>query len=233
MRGRMTSSFPAECSVLTATKQSARTAAALHHDAKASGVSDGASRAMDRYSAGDDAAFADVYDFLAPRLFSCLTRKTRDRVRAEDLLQRTFMHIHRSRGTFIPGSDVLRWAYAISRRLTIDELRSLSRDPVDHAAPEYDTCHSMGLPDGEVVARETAARLQSAMVALPEKQREAFELLRLDGLCHEQAAAVLGTTVSAVKLRAHRAYEALRKALEDGERVDGFEQLAHEPEPVQ
>lgn len=206
--------------MLTATKQSARAPAALHPDVStAAGGSDGASRAMDRYSAGDDAAFADVYDFLAPRLFSSLTRKTRDHVRAEDLLQRTFMHIHRSRGTFIPGSDVLRWAYAISRRLTIDELRSLSRDPVDHASPEYDVCRSMGLPDGEVVARETAARLQSAMVALPEKQREAFELLRLDGLCYEQAAAVLGTTVSAVKLRAHRAYEALRKALEDDERV--------------
>lgn len=175
---------------------------------------DGASRAMDRYSAGDDAAFADVYDFLAPRLLSSLARRTRDRVRAEDLLQRTFMHIHRSRGTFISGSDILCWAYSISRRLTIDEHRRNARDPVEHSSPELDTCSSVGLAEGELAARETAARLQRALRALPDTQREAFELIRLDGLSHEQAAAVLGTTVSGVKLRAHRAYEALRRALE-------------------
>jgi len=170
---------------------------------------------MDRYAAGDDAAFADVYDFLAPRLLSSLSRRTRDRVRAEDLLQRTFMHIHRARGTFIQGSDVLRWAYAISRRLSIDELRRQVRDPVHHAAPESDWSSETDLAEGNVAARETATLLQSALKALPEKQREAFELLRLDGLSHDQAAAVLGTTVCAVKLRAHRAYEALRNALED------------------
>jgi RNA polymerase sigma-70 factor (ECF subfamily) len=174
---------------------------------------------MDRYSAGDDAAFADVYDFLAPRLLSSLSRRTRDRVRAEDLLQRTFMHIHRSRGTFIAGSDVLRWAYAISRRLTIDEVRRQSRDPVDHAAPESDTGTSVGMAEGELAARETATRLQNALRALPDSQREAFELVRLDGLSHEQAAAVLGITVCALKLRAHRAYEALRGALEEREKA--------------
>ena len=192
---------------------SAAVPALAYVSAAALGVSEGASRAMDRYSAGDDAAFGDVYDFLAPRLLSSLSRRTRDRVRAEDLLQRTFMHIHRSRGTFIPGSDVLRWAYAISRRLTIDELRRQTRDPVDHAAPESDLGSSAGLSEGELAARETATRLQRALAALPATQRQAFELVRLDGLSHDQAAAVLGITVCAVKLRAHRAYEALRGAL--------------------
>jgi len=206
-----------ELSTLTRPNPTATAAAILYDAAASGGVSEGASRAMDRYSAGDDRAFADVYCFLAPRLLSSLSRRTRDRVRAEDLLQRTFMHIHRSRETFIPGSDVLRWAYSISRRLTIDELRRQSRDPVEHAAPEPDSCSSMGLADGELAARETAARLQRALRSLPETQRKAFELVRLDGLSHDQAAAVLGITVCAVKLRAHRAYEALRSALPDRE----------------
>jgi RNA polymerase sigma-70 factor (ECF subfamily) len=171
---------------------------------------------MDRYSAGDDAAFAEVYDFIAPRLFASLSRRTRDRTRAEDQLQRTFLHIHRARGTFIRGSDVLRWAYAISRRLGIDDHRRWVRDPVGRAELESDwPCPREGIVEGEIAARETAARLQAALAKLPEKQREAFELLRLDGRSHEEAAAVLGTTVSAVKLRAHRAYEALRSVLDD------------------
>ena len=91
----------------------------------------------------------------------------------------------------------------------------LPLDPVDHADPESDSCSSTGLVEGEFAARETAARLQRALGSLPETQRRAFELVRLDGLSHEQAAATLGVTVCAVKLRAHRAYEALRSALED------------------
>ena len=53
------------------------------------------------------------------------------------------------------------------------------------------------------------------MEALPESQRVAFELIKYDGLSVAQAAETLGTTVTAVKLRAHRCYEALRGALRD------------------
>jgi RNA polymerase sigma-70 factor (ECF subfamily) len=55
---------------------------------------------------------------------------------------------------------------------------------------------------------------------LPESQRTAFELLKQDGLTLAEAAAVLGVSVTAVKLRAHRAYQALRVAI--GERVGSF-----------
>jgi len=54
---------------------------------------------------------------------------------------------------------------------------------------------------------------------LPETQRVAFELVKEEGLSLAEAAQVLGTTVSAVKLRAHRAYEALRAVL--GDVIDG------------
>jgi RNA polymerase sigma-70 factor (ECF subfamily) len=50
---------------------------------------------------------------------------------------------------------------------------------------------------------------------MPESQRAAFELIKQEGLSLVEAAAVLGTTVAAVKLRAHRAYEKLREALGD------------------
>jgi RNA polymerase sigma-70 factor (ECF subfamily) len=53
---------------------------------------------------------------------------------------------------------------------------------------------------------------------LPETQRVAFELLRVDGLSHDEAAEALGTTVNAVKLRAFRAYSAIRAVL--GQRID-------------
>ena len=75
-------------------------------------------------------------------------------------------------------------------------------------------------PEQFVEARESARRLAGALARLPESQRTAFELLKHDGLSLAEAAAVLGVTVTSVKLRAHRAYEALRAAL--GEDVESF-----------
>lgn len=178
--------------------------------------------AMDRYSGGDDAAFGDVYDAVAPRVLAYLRRQTRDPSRAEDLVQQTLLCMHRARGTFIQGSAVLPWSFAIARRLLIDELRRDKRNVLRLAEMVTDEspCRSSDAPpDGLAEARELAHLLQRELTRLPEAQRVAFELMRLDGLSHIEAAEVLGATVTAVKLRAHRAYVALRAVL--GDRVPG------------
>jgi RNA polymerase sigma-70 factor (ECF subfamily) len=174
--------------------------------------------AMDRYARGDDDAFAELYDLLAPRLLGYLTRQTRDTARAEDLVQQTLLRIHRARGRFGPGAAVVPWAMAIARRLFIDDLRRrrddrLSRSLEDEprAEPPDPAPTAVDL----VVASELATRVRRELSKLPHAQREAFELIKEDGLSLAEAAAVLGTTVTAVKLRAHRAYQALRVALGD------------------
>ena len=83
---------------------------------------------MERYAAGDEAAFALVYDSLAPRLYGYLLRQTHDRARAEDLLQQTMLHIHKARDRFIPGAEVMPWAFAIARRLVVDGVRRGRRE---------------------------------------------------------------------------------------------------------
>ena len=174
-----------------------------------------ADAAMERYSRGDDSAFALVYDALAPRLYPFLLRQTRDRGGAEDLLQQTMLHIHRARDRFIPGAEVTPWAFAIARRLLVDGLRRGRRELLtDDGEP---SAHASGEPGAEdlVHARELAERVEGALAKLPQSQRVAFELIKQEGLTVAEAAQVLGTTVAAVKLRAHRAYEALRVALGD------------------
>jgi RNA polymerase sigma-70 factor (ECF subfamily) len=173
---------------------------------------------MDRYAAGDDAAFGAVYDAIAPRVFGYLRRNVRDTARAEDLLQQTLLHIHRARGTFLAGAAVLPWAFAIARRLLIDELRHHKRNMslIAESSAEQDARQSPGVPADHVLeARDLVRRLQHELARLPASQRTAFELLRLDGLSHVEAAEALGVTVNAVKLRAHRAYVALRSVLGD------------------
>jgi RNA polymerase sigma-70 factor (ECF subfamily) len=173
-----------------------------------------ANAAMDRYAVGDDSAFADVYDAVALRVHAYLLRQTRDRIAADDLLQQTLLQMHRKRGTYARGLAVLPWAFAIARRLYIDQLRRRRTDALWSARDVGDDDHlTASSPDDELASREVAARVEAELARMPEKQRAAFELLKLDGLSHQEAAQALGTTVSAVKLRAFRAYGAIRAVL--------------------
>jgi RNA polymerase sigma-70 factor (ECF subfamily) len=172
---------------------------------------------MERYASGDDAAFEDLYDELAPRLHRYFLRQTRDVDLADDLVQQTLIKIHRARGQFLSGAAVVPWAFAIGRRILLDHLRQRRRRheaPTSDGEPPEEAAKDPAA-DALVEAQETARRIQAALLRLPESQRVAFELVKQEGLSFAEAAEVLGTTVSAVKLRAHRAYQALRIVLGD------------------
>ena len=169
--------------------------------------------AMDRYAAGDDGVFAEIYDGIGPRVYGFLLRKTRDREIAEDVLQQTMLHIHRGRGSFEPGAHVLPWAIAIANRLAVNAHRRRRKEALSTTDKEVDATSLDPDAEAYAVAAETARKIRAELDKLPENQRVAFELIKQEGLPVAQAAAVLGISVSAVKLRAHRAYEALRKML--------------------
>jgi RNA polymerase sigma-70 factor (ECF subfamily) len=184
--------------------------------------------AMDRYAQGETAAFAVLYAGLELKLRAFLMRLAGSQPLAEDLLQETFMRMHRARGSFEPGARVVPWAYAIARNAWLDHARSAQ----SRAHRELDPKGSDGGPappepatgpeaDSEqaAIARETAAIVERALGGLPPAQREAFILLRYEGMSVQEAAEILGSTPTAVKLRAFRAYEALRAAL--GQKREG------------
>lgn len=176
--------------------------------------------AMDRYAGGDGAAFGVVYERLAPRLLAFLRRGTPDAL-AEELLQQTFLQMHLARERYRTGLDVVPWAFAIARRLRIDLHRKSGREVGGDEAPE--SASRDPSPHDALAARETASTLQRGLSELPQSQREAFELVKSAGLSHAQAAEALGTSVTAIKVRVHRACEALRVATsyasgEDGKR---------------
>jgi RNA polymerase sigma-70 factor (ECF subfamily) len=177
--------------------------------------------AMNRYAQGEQPAFAILYRGLAHKLRAFLTRLTGAPAVADDLLQETFMRIHRARGSFDANAAVVPWAYAIARNAWLDHVRaSKVRGETARAqgsdVPIASEQASTG-PDADseqlAIARETAALVESVLSRLAPAQREAFVLLRYEGMSVDDAAAVLGSTPTAVKLRAFRAYEALRAAL--------------------
>lgn len=175
-----------------------------------------ASLAMHAYAEGDEAAFASVYDELAPRLLAYLTRRTRSVEMAEDVVQQTFLNMHRARSRFAPGSKVEPWAYAIARRLALDVARMQGRRII--VAPvDVDTVEGAGVSTGspEDLARgsELEAALHRELAGTPALLREAFMLVRVEQLSVQDAADVLGITVAAAKVRVHRAGLRLRPRL--------------------
>lgn len=176
---------------------------------------------MNRYAQGEQAAFAILYDGLQQKLRAFLTRLTGAPVVADDLVQETFMRIHRARGSFDSRAAVVPWAYAIARNAWLDHVRAAKvRGETPRAKHHEDATGSAEAPTGPdadseqlAIARETAALVESVLSRLAPAQREAFVLLRYEGMTVDDAAAVLGSTPTAVKLRAFRAYEALRAAL--------------------
>ena len=71
------------------------------------------------------------------------------------------------------------------------------------------------MPDRVAANNRLARRLEQELARVPRTNREAFELVHREGLTAAEAAEALGTTAMAVRLRVHRAYEALRAALGD------------------
>ncbi len=174
---------------------------------------------MGRFAAGDDAALAQVYDLAAPALFAFLMRLTRDRSRAEDLTHDVFVKLHHARHLYRPGAEVLPWAYTIARNLFLDSTRSGRREVLasnDDERPSDPGRVAPDVPADELLAAsQLADHIEKTLATLPEAQATAFRLIKQENLSIAEAAAVLGTTEAAVKLRAHRAYEALRRALGD------------------
>ena len=177
-----------------------------------------ASAAMDRYACGDDSAFSELYDLLEPRLTSFVMRRTRDAAKTEDLVQQTFMQMHSARRHFTRGASVTAWAFAIARRLLIDIYRKSGREYLEefeNGEEGRELAAPGELPDTAAAHSRLTQRLQQELRRVPESNRRAFQLVHGDGLTAAEAAEVLGTTAMAVRLRVHRAYEALRAALGD------------------
>ncbi len=173
-----------------------------------------ADRAMERYACGDDAAFAELYDDLAPRLYRLALRWTRSRSAAEDTVQQTLLQIHAARQRFVGGSAVIPWAYAIARRLLIDLGRRGGREQLrasDARDPEEATTSPS--PEEALHRRREEAAARRDLASLPPGWREAFELVKFEGLSVAETAEVLGITRGMVKIRAHRATAALRAAM--------------------
>lgn len=155
---------------------------------------------------GDPIAYRALVDDLTPLLTRFLRRRVRDGADLADAYQDTFLALHRARFTYQSSRPIEPWIFAIARNVVADYGRRGYRRRV-HELPTETTPDTSMEP-----AAEADSMLAKVLRTLPRSQREALQLLKLQGLSIREAASLIGTTPGALKLRAHRAYQALRTA---------------------
>src|SRR5262249_30833443 len=89
---------------------------------------------MRRYAQGDDLALDRLYEHLSPRLYRFVVRRVPRRWEAEHVLQETSLRLPRARAAFMPGANLIPWAFAIARSVSQDRHRYRRRRPEDLGA---------------------------------------------------------------------------------------------------
>jgi RNA polymerase sigma-70 factor, ECF subfamily len=172
---------------------------------------------MARYQAGDFAAASDLIDRVSPQLHRFFIAQTFSRADADDLLQETWLRIHRVRHTYRPGEPALPWFYAIARHIRVDHYRKTLRTSVGESRLEAMANSSA---EGETKSGN-AEELEALLAPLSASQREVIAMLKVEGMSLEEVARATSSSVGSVKQKAHRAYKKLREVLSAAGRAKG------------
>lgn len=174
---------------------------------------------MEAYVKGDRQAFRKLFRLLGPRVHGFFLRKLGNAAVADDLMQITFLKMHRARKDYRVGAPIRPWLFTIAARVRLDELRRRVRKPedadpegLDRASDAADV-RKAAMEVDVVERKDIAAKVREALAALPESQRVVVQLHRYEEFTFDEIAKMIGSTEGAVKLRAFRAYEKLREQL--------------------
>jgi len=164
---------------------------------------------MASYQAGDFAAATVLINRLSPQLHRFFVAQAASRADADDLLQETWLRIHKVRHTYRPDEPVLPWFYAIARHVRVDHYRKTVRTTARERGLEEITKVGAKIP----AELSQADDLEALLAPLSENQREVIEMLKVAGMSMEEVARATSSSVGSVKQKVHRAYKKLRQSI--------------------
>jgi len=167
--------------------------------------------------AGDRAAFAKIVATHWDRLFRWLFQMTRDRHRAEDLTQETFLKALAAVKSFRAGSNFRAWLFRIGHNNFVNLKRSQRRVTTTLPDDAADG-RSQDDPANTAEERETLRKVQAAVQALPADFRAALLLRAEQDLSFRDVAAVMGITEETARWRVFKARQKLVQVLEEDDK---------------
>lgn len=177
---------------------------------------------VSRLQRGDEAAFEELVRSHGGRLLSVARRFLGSSEDAQDAVQEAFIRAFKAIHTFEERAQLHTWLHRILVNTALMKLRERRRKPeasIDELLPAYaadghQTVESREWSDALFERRETAGIVREAIARLPEAYRVVLVLRDLEERDTAETARVLGTTTTVVKVRLHRARQALRTLLD-------------------
>ncbi|MEL7029457.1 MAG: sigma-70 family RNA polymerase sigma factor [Pseudomonadota bacterium] len=161
----------------------------------------------------DKSAFAELFEYYAPRVKGYLLRLGAADASAEEIAQDVMLTVWRKAGTFDrTQASVSTWLFRIARNRRIDLLRRESRAPLDPEEPMLQPA-AEPQPDDALSASEREVRVREAVLELPPEQAELLHMAFFDGKSHREIAEASGVALGTVKSRLRLAFVKLRRAL--------------------
>lgn len=171
---------------------------------------------------GKDLAFKTIVDAYQNMVYNTCLAIVKSEEDAEDIAQEVFVQVYQSVKSFKGESKLSTWIYRIATTKSLDHERKKKRKK------RFGFVKSIFGEDSEVIInppdfhhpgvaldkKETAAKLFKAIDKLPENQRVAFLLNKVEGLSYQEVSQVLKVSVSSIESLLHRAKNNLRKILE-------------------
>lgn len=172
-----------------------------------------------RCLARDERAYRELVRTYQGPVVNLAWRITGNADDAAEVAQETFVRVLRSLHTYDPERPFRSWLFKIASNLALDLIRRRKRRPIgfedlsDEDGPAIEAV-DLGPPPDEGMRKEWAEERFAALVAaMPEHYRAILHLRYREELSYEEIAATLGMPLGTVKVRLHRAHEALRKKL--------------------
>jgi RNA polymerase sigma-70 factor (ECF subfamily) len=162
---------------------------------------------------GDADSYSVLVDRYKTMVFNVAYRMVGDEDTAKDLAQESFIAAYAGLEHFRFGSKFSSWLYSIALNKCRDHLKlakdTVSTDEIADVLPDSGTS-----PEQDAASSQSRDVLQRAIDALPEEHREVLILKHIEELDYEEISAITGDGIAALKVRAHRGREMLRKILE-------------------
>jgi RNA polymerase sigma-70 factor (ECF subfamily) len=177
---------------------------------------------VSRLQRGDDAAFEELVRAHGGRLLSVARRFLGSSDDAQDAVQEAFIKAFKAIHTFEERAQLHTWLHRILVNTALMKLRERRRKPEESlddllptfASDGHQTTESREWSDAIFERKETAALVRDAIASLPEQYRLVLVLRDLEEHDTAETARILKTTTTVVKVRLHRARQALRTLLD-------------------
>ena len=178
---------------------------------------------IERLKRGEESAFRSLVEQYQDLVYNTALGIVQNESDAEDVAQEVFIQVFRSIGTFKSEAKLSTWIYRITTTRALDLLRArkskkrfglLKRLWETEEESPVENISDFNHPGVSLERKEEAAQLMHAITQLPENQKVAFVLHKLEGLSYLEIAEVMGNTLPAVESLMHRARLNLRKILE-------------------